>query len=587
MNPTPTKRLLVIGATGLDWAGLEARLGSGRLPALANLRQRGTAAPVRPWLPEVGPSGWASLVTGAPPEEHGIIRPDEAWAGGLRAVGRASWRRAPLWARLNAAGISAASVGWPASRPGAAWDGDHFDDDFPLATGSNWDDWALPPRCVPPELREIARGLRTHPTDIRGEMLEPLVPGLEAIDQAQDSALPRLALIMSAAASLQSAAAWLLAERRPQALFVHQPWLGAVRAGFDAERQGPLAQVSEGAWRFFDGLVGRLSQLAGPECLIVLVSPGWRGGAGVLLAAGPGVAAGGRMDALDPLDIAPTLLARFGLEDASLRGRVVAGLAPAGPRSAAPEPPAAPAPNADADLLAQAVAAGYAPPEPASQAWRAAGLSGLAWMLVGRDPEAAGRTAEAALAIHPDDPAALAARAMAHAALGEAEPLEALGQALLRAAPGRSWGPLALGARQAIIGDVIAAGPWLAQAESLAQAEGSLEALTRIGGLWLTLSQAHEADRIFRKLLAAVPDHAPAEIGLAMAALGRADYRGAEQALQRALKLDPGRPAVYLQFASLYARTGRRLESDRALAAARRLGAAEADIAAAVAAPGG
>jgi Tfp pilus assembly protein PilF len=46
----------------------------------------------------------------------------------------------------------------------------------------------------------------------------------------------------------------------------------------------------------------------------------------------------------------------------------------------------------------------------------------------------------------------------------------------------------------------------------------------------------------------------------------------AEQALVRALKTDPGRPAIYLQLAHTYARTARKLEADRSVAMALRLG---------------
>ena len=63
---------------------------------------------------------------------------------------------------------------------------------------------------------------------------------------------------------------------------------------------------------------------------------------------------------------------------------------------------------------------------------------------------------------------------------------------------------------------------------------------------------------------------AAAEVGLAMAAEQRRDFRLAEQALGRAIKLDPGRPAAFLQLAQIYARTARRAEAaqaaDRAIA---------------------
>ena len=116
-----------------------------------------------------------------------------------------------------------------------------------------------------------------HPTQITGDMLTPLVPGLPEIDQSRDVHLPRLAVAMARAATVQAAAAWLLTERRPDVLFVHHGWLGEVLAAFEARREGVFAQVVDGAWMFLDGLVARLVELAGEEALVPVASPGWRG----------------------------------------------------------------------------------------------------------------------------------------------------------------------------------------------------------------------------------------------------------------------------------------------------------------------
>src|SRR5262249_42474679 len=158
--------------------------------------------------------------------------------------------------------------------------------------------------------------------DIAPAMLRPLVPAMSAIDQTRDAGLPRLAVAMARASSLHAAAVWMLRGPRPDAVFVHQPWLGEVRTAFGAVREGPYAPVVEGAWRFPDDLGGRLVELAGPEALVVLASPGWASVPGVLVAAGPGV---GRADlqGADLLDLAPTVLGRFGLEDPQAPGKAI------------------------------------------------------------------------------------------------------------------------------------------------------------------------------------------------------------------------------------------------------------------------
>ncbi|HEX3888086.1 MAG TPA: alkaline phosphatase family protein [Phenylobacterium sp.] len=558
-------RLLVIGAAGMDWPSLSAT-GPGRLAAL---RSRGAAGWLRGPGDAAGPAPWVSLVTGRLPEAHGVWRREEAWGGGRRRISRASWRVPPVWAQLSAAGISTASVAWPAARPGADWSragaGEHIDRDFAEATGKDAASWALPPRCAPPGLREDLRDLRVHPTQITGAMLAPLVPDLDRLDQSRDAKLPALAVAMARAATVQAAAAWLLRERRPDALFVHHDWLGDILSLVGAQRD---AQVIDGAWRFFEGLVRGLVDLAGEQALVLVVSPGWAGQPGALLAIGPGVAAGGKLAGADGVQVAATALAAFGFEDPALPS-AIAGVVAHDGLEAAPDVPVPEPVAPDLDLLRQAADAGYAPPPPATAAWRAQGLADLALMLLARDPQAALAAADAALRADGDLVAALAAKALALVALQQADPLPALADKLTRLAPRRGWGPLAQAAFHALKDEPAEAVPWLMKAE----ADRDPEAQTRIAAIWFAIGRANEAERVFRSLLARTPNHAAAAVGLGMAAVARRDFRVAEEVLQRAIAADPGRPAAYLQLANVYAQTARRPEAAQAAARALGLGA--------------
>jgi tetratricopeptide (TPR) repeat protein len=562
-------RLLLIGAAGVDWPGLTARLDAGGLPNLATLRARGVAGWLRAPPPLEGPAPWVGMVTGHPPEAHGVWRFDEAWAGGFRRVGRASWRVAPVWRRLSQAGVSTGSVGWPASRPGAGWDGDHIDRDFADPSARDREGWALPPHCAPAGLRDRLRDLRTHPAEITAEMLRPLVPDLGGLNQSRDANLPRLAVSMARAASMQAAAAWLLSERPPQALFAHHPWLAEVREGFDGRREGHFAGVVDGSWRLLDSFVGRLAELAGPETLVVVASPGWRNRPGAILAAGPGVTPRAAFEGADLADVAPTLLAAFGLEDAALPGRPLAALVAKGPLRAAPDCPAPETPATNEDLLAQAVAAGYAPPPVTPAGWRASRLTDLALSLLERDPRAAAAAADAALSHSPGFPGALAAKAMAHVALEEPEPLRATAEALMQAIPNLGWGPLAHAAFQVLDGRSSEAAASLRTAEQ----DSDPRVLSRVAAVWFAAGRADQAARVFRRLLDQDHGNAAAQVGLGMACAAQLDFRAAEAALFAALRIDPGRAAAYLQLAQVYATTGRRAEAARARAAAVRLGA--------------
>jgi hypothetical protein len=563
-------RCVLISASGLDWAGFKAATRSGETPALAALAEKGAAT----WLAGAplgdGPAVWASMATGAEAESHGIWRRQEAWPGGVRPVGRSSWRVAPVWAKLEAAGIATGSVHWPATRNGADWAGAHIDETFASPTGRFGEDWALPLHCAPEAARAALRDRRVHPTDITAAMLRPFVPAIAEIDQSRDARLPTLALAMARAATVQAAAAWLLGETASEAAFIHLPWLGEVRTAFGRRREGPFAGVVAAAWRFLDGLVARIVELAGPGSSVILASPGWGGAPGVFLAAGHGDASDGAY----LRDIAPTVLGLYGLADPSLPGRRLVG--EDRPLSPAPEASIEPI-ETDAALLAEAVDAGYAPPPEAPPAWRAHGLAELAWLLLERDPDAAGRVADAALAVDRANIMALRARVRAHVLLDEAAPLIDLSAELYRLAPDRPWGSLARGAFHVLRGEKGLAGSWLRRAEIGGDAFDLMTAAT----LWTAARRWSDAERVFRRILEVEPQASSAQIGLAMALKARRDFLGAEEVLGAAADQDPGRPAIWLQFADLYARTGRSLEAGRAADAAAAAGAGAEHVAAA------
>jgi tetratricopeptide (TPR) repeat protein len=559
-------RLLVIAAPGLDLAGFEGGARGGGLPALAALRARGVAGGLWGAPLSLGPAALATLATGVQPEVHGVWRDQEEWPGGLRRTGRASWRASPVWARLEAAGVSTSSVGWPALAPGRDWAGVHIDDRFCDMTGKTAADWALPRGCLPDDLRDALRLRRVHISQVGGESLARFVPGVDAAALARDDALATLAMGLARAATAQAAAVWLLGEARPDAVFVHHPWLGHVRHAF-AARPGPMfAEVIPAGWHFLDALIGALAGLAAPEALVLVVSPGWAGAPGVALAAGPGVSPDGDFPGAGLIDIAPTVLARFGLEDAALPGRPLwrdDGARASAPAAAIP-PPIAP----DSEVAERLRAQGYPPPPPAGAAWRAQGLAELALMMLDRDPSGAVTAADAALALSPGEAIALQIKARAHVALGQADPLPALGDALMAASPERGWGALAHAACHVIRGERALAARWLTRAE----ADDDVPCLLTTAAVWRAAGRPAAAQRIFLRVLTIDPANVAAAIGVAMGEIARRDFLGAERRLVEAMKRDPGRPAICLQLAQCYARSGRKVEAGRAADRALRLG---------------
>jgi Type I phosphodiesterase / nucleotide pyrophosphatase/Tetratricopeptide repeat len=569
-------RLLLIGAAGLDWAGFDQGTRAGSLPHLAALRTRGVAGWLSGAADNAGPAPWVSIVTGYEPEYHGVWRAMEEWPGGVRPTTRASWGAAPLWARLETAGVSTAGVGWPVSRPGAAWAGIHVDPDFATPTGRTPAEWALPLHCAPSAAREGLRPRRVHPTQITAAMLRPLVPDLASIDQSRDANLPGLAVGLAQAASIQAAAVWLMggasgdgASPAPDAVFVHHACLGSARAAFDGQETGVFVEVVPGAWRFLDGLIGRLAELAGPDALVLVVSPGWRNSPGVVLAAGPTVAPDPDFHGASLLSIAPTVLGRFGLQDAALPSPPLRFVRAEGKMASAPAPllerPARP----DARLVHALRKHGYRPPRRAPRTWRATGAAELARLVLTRNPALAADLSEQALRLDPNNVLALRSRVRALVATEQPDPLPALGDRLLQVAPDRGWGALAHGAHHVLRREIRLAQPWLTKAE----ADPEVETLLTVAAVWIAASRHGAAERVFRAIQDRDPDNVSAEIGLALCQGMRRDFLGAEAALNRALKRDPTRPAIHLQLAQILARSGRKAEAADVAQVALRLGA--------------
>jgi Tfp pilus assembly protein PilF len=566
-------KLILIAVAGLDWAGFDAATHSQTLPNLARLRARGFAGSVTGAPVGEGLAAYASLATGVQPETHHVWRSHEAWGGGVRPTGRASWRAAPLWARLEAAGVSTGSVGWPAVRPGADWAGVHLDETFSEPNGKTAADWALPLSCAPSELREEILPLRVHPTQITTEAILGFVPELHRIDQSKPTLLPALALAIARAATDQAGAVWLLNEPAPDALFVFHGLLGQVRAVSDKRQESAYGFAIKAAWQFTDAMIGRLAEVAGSDALVLVVSPGWRGRAGVVLGAGPAVQQASDLLAdflgADLLDIAPTVLGFFGLQAADLPGRAMAPVRQESRLTPAPSPPLAERIQPDQDLLRIAAADGFAPPPQPPAAWRAQGLAELGFMLLRRSPEAAANVTADALKLDPNNLLALRMRATALFSLGRADELLEMAEALEHAAPQRGWGALARGAHHILRKEIGIAMPWLTKAE----ADPDIETLLTVAAAWLIAKRSARAERVFKTVLDVDPTNVSAEIGTAITAMMRHDFLGAEAALKRAIKQDPGRAQVYQTLAQVYDETDRKVEAERMMTIARRLGA--------------
>lgn len=491
---------------------------------------------------------WASMASGTLPREHGIrdafeVRPD---GGGIQPVGASAWRRPPVWRLLAGAGVPVRVVSCPATVPADAWvdawvdawadawvdgpdgaDAVVVDERFASAPFSavhaDAGDWPLAPGCVHPAgLRPRLRGLRVHPAELDAAVLG----GLPA------RAVAYAVSVQAVALALAGEAGWRF-----------------MAVGF------PPLDGSDAGHAFVDMLLDRLIGGAGPGTDVVVVSAG-----GVVLAAGPGFARDTLLHGAAAVDVAATVLARFGLVDRGGAGRALPGTVIGGPlvpvRAEVAERPGRtvdPAAPAGAEAAIAEVDRRYR---------RHAAQEAVLL----HDHAAAAVLLRDALEESPDDVELTLLLGQTAFLLEDAELCAALGAALTEEHPGLAWGPLLCGAALVLRGEDDADAP-LRQAAALGGDEPAV--LLRLGAIGLRRDRAAEARVHYAAVLPLCRDRpdmrAAAIVGLGLSALALGDDAEAGRRLREALGLRFDAPEVHLQLGLLHAREGRWGEASRAL----------------------
>jgi Tfp pilus assembly protein PilF len=248
-------------------------------------------------------------------------------------------------------------VGWAASQPAEKLNGCCVTPGFvqPLA---RWTEpWpVLPGSLYPSRLTPELEALRIHAGELSAQDLRHFVPSLGEINQEKDRRVVEFADTLAQIISTHAIATWLL-EHEPWDLIMIG-WSGLERAchafmryaapqlnGVAAEDCALYGRIVTELYCYYDALLGRIVQLAGPGTTVALVSAaGFRSGSerpvsealqtkpaawyrpyGIFCMAGPNIMADELVHNVTMLDVVPTVLSVLGVPAAQdMPGRVIA-----------------------------------------------------------------------------------------------------------------------------------------------------------------------------------------------------------------------------------------------------------------------
>ncbi len=351
-------RLLLVGWDAADWKVIDPLLKRGEMPNLARVTAQGVRGNLATNYPALSPMLWTSIATGKRPPKHGIhgfIEPAPEGMG-VRPVSILSRKTKAVWNILNQEGRRSIVAGWWPSHPAEPIRGAMVSNLYPPTTSTDPAAPMLSGTVSPLSWHDRLAELRVHGIEITSEILRMFVPDLAPIDQEHDKSLHDLAGIIAETMSIHSAATELME---------HEPWdFAAVyysgidhfshrfmrfHAGkiqhADGASSGLLDGIVANAYRYHDLMLGRLLELAGDDCGVMVMSdhgfhsdrllpdyiPAEPAGPaiehrhfGMFAMRAPGVRRNQRVYGANILDIAPTVLHLFGLPAGSdMDGKVL------------------------------------------------------------------------------------------------------------------------------------------------------------------------------------------------------------------------------------------------------------------------
>ncbi len=342
------RRVMLVGWDAADWKMIHPLMDAGYMPTVKRLVETGVMGNLATLSPILSPILWSSIATGKRPFKHGVHGFTEPTPDGkaVRPVTSMSRTTRAIWNILTLQGMRSHVVGWWPSHPAEPISGVMVSNQYQRAPRDPKAPWPMPAGTVHPErLAETLAELRLHPSELGEEHVRLFVPQGHKIDQDRDRRLDSILRILADCTSIHAAATHLIAEEPWDFAGIYYDAIDHFGHGFmkyHPPKQEIVAeadfeiykQVVSAGYIYHDMMLARLIELAGEETVVMLVSDhGFHpdhlrpqamplepaGPAiehrdqGIFLMAGPGIKRDHLVTGASLLDIAPTVLALFGL----------------------------------------------------------------------------------------------------------------------------------------------------------------------------------------------------------------------------------------------------------------------------------
>lgn len=355
----PERRLILVGWDGADWHIARPLMESGQLPQLTEIVNNGASGPIESLPPYLSPMLWNNISTGKHPAEHGIVGFTEfnPQTEQIQPISSRSRKVKALWNILSQSGYKTDVFGWFASHPAERINGVCVAETFAKFTRGKPEHTAPSGSVYPPEQREPLSELRVAPASVDVNLLQFFIPGIRDIDLRRDHRPDKLLTHLSELYSLHNAAvARLQEDAETHFLAIYYHFIDRVCHDFMEYTVPQRLEVNDRDFELYSGVVEQAYLLqdlllrdllshagSGTSCVIVsdhgflsgddrpaltpAVTAGnaaWHRPQGLFAMAGPGIAAGVRVDGAELFDVTPTVLHAFGLPvGRDMRGAVL------------------------------------------------------------------------------------------------------------------------------------------------------------------------------------------------------------------------------------------------------------------------